>query len=228
MTSPYVVAKAEVRIDSSDAALEVSLDGKQWRPVAADGLTQQVRGLYRYLMRITFRRPIRSLELTSLVQHNQEALPYLAPGNNTITISAANPKALGRRRDAHSGVRASIVAEKPRECPRSKGTQGHGCGISGSTEAQPAGMSATAKQAGDIRARWALAEPSVWTDRMLTALETAVKGGACFSHHRWPNAFFAELGLIAGQANRPAALRVPPDAYARSPKGFLTAGPLQP
>jgi RNA-directed DNA polymerase len=38
-----------------------------------------------------------------------------------------------------------------------------------------------AKQAGDIRARWAWTEPCVWTDRMLTALENGVKGGQWFS-----------------------------------------------
>lgn len=38
-----------------------------------------------------------------------------------------------------------------------------------------------ATQAGDIRARWAWTEPSVWTDRMLTALDEGVKGGVWFS-----------------------------------------------
>lgn len=38
-----------------------------------------------------------------------------------------------------------------------------------------------AKQVGDRRARWAWVEPCVWTDRMLTALETGVKGGKWFS-----------------------------------------------
>ena len=38
-----------------------------------------------------------------------------------------------------------------------------------------------AKQGGEVRARWAWTEPSVWTDRMLTALETGVKGGVWFS-----------------------------------------------
>ena len=32
-----------------------------------------------------------------------------------------------------------------------------------------------------VRVRWAWAEPSVWTDRMLTALEEGVKGGIWFS-----------------------------------------------
>lgn len=38
-----------------------------------------------------------------------------------------------------------------------------------------------ATQAEEVRARWAWAEPSVWTDRMLTALEHGVKGGTWFS-----------------------------------------------
>lgn len=38
-----------------------------------------------------------------------------------------------------------------------------------------------ARQAGDVRARWAWAEPCVWTDRMLATLETGVKGGKWFS-----------------------------------------------
>ena len=34
---------------------------------------------------------------------------------------------------------------------------------------------------GEVRARWAWAEAAVWTERMLTALETGVKGGVWFS-----------------------------------------------
>jgi RNA-directed DNA polymerase len=49
------------------------------------------------------------------------------------------------------------------------------------TEPTPATVPATAKQVGEVRARWAWAEPSVWTDRMLTALEHGVKGGIWFS-----------------------------------------------
>jgi hypothetical protein len=45
----------------------------------------------------------------------------------------------------------------------------------------PATVPTKAKQAGEVRARWAWAEPSVWTDRMLTALEQGVQGGIWFS-----------------------------------------------
>lgn len=38
-----------------------------------------------------------------------------------------------------------------------------------------------AKQVGEVRAQWAWTEPTVWTMRMLTALEVGVKGGIWFS-----------------------------------------------
>lgn len=50
------------------------------------------------------------------------------------------------------------------------------------TEAPPAIVSRGngSPQAEEVRARWAWAERSVWTDRMLTALENGVKGGVWF------------------------------------------------
>jgi len=45
----------------------------------------------------------------------------------------------------------------------------------------PMEVSATAKQVGEIRARWAWTEEAVWTERMLTALENGVRGGVWFS-----------------------------------------------
>lgn len=48
-------------------------------------------------------------------------------------------------------------------------------------EATPPVVPETATQGGDIRARWAWVEPTVWTERMLEALEHGVKGGKWFS-----------------------------------------------
>jgi RNA-directed DNA polymerase len=53
--------------------------------------------------------------------------------------------------------------------------------MSSTKETTPATVPFLATQAGEVRARWAWTEPSVWTDRMLTALETGVKGGVWFS-----------------------------------------------
>ncbi len=47
---------------------------------------------------------------------------------------------------------------------------------------------------GEVRRRWAWTEPTIWTDRMLTALEHGVQGG---EYNRWPNAFFTERGLFS-------------------------------
>ena len=48
-------------------------------------------------------------------------------------------------------------------------------------EAEPASVPARAKQAGETRGRWSWVEPSVWTERMLAALEVGVKGGKWYS-----------------------------------------------
>ena len=49
------------------------------------------------------------------------------------------------------------------------------------TEAELAQVSEKAKQARETRGRWSWVEPSVWTERMLTALEVGVKGGKWYS-----------------------------------------------
>lgn len=56
-------------------------------------------------------------------------------------------------------------------------------------------LSERTKRAGTIREQMAWVEPSVWTDRMLTALEEGVKGG------KW----FSLIDKVYGQANLEAA-----------------------
>jgi RNA-directed DNA polymerase len=51
----------------------------------------------------------------------------------------------------------------------------------GQAEDVPAAVSVRAKQAGEIQGRWPWVEPSVWTERMLAALEVGVKGGKWYS-----------------------------------------------
>jgi hypothetical protein len=78
--------------------------------------------------------------------------------------------------------------------------------MEGTMQDKPATVPAKATQGGkapadrERRLRWPWAEASIWTDRMLAALESGVKGGCWFSlidHQRWPNAFFADLGLFS-------------------------------
>ncbi|MFY9822351.1 MAG: group II intron reverse transcriptase/maturase [Thermoanaerobaculia bacterium] len=48
-------------------------------------------------------------------------------------------------------------------------------------EVEPASVPVRAKQAGEAQGQWSWVEPSVWTERMLTALESGVKGGRWYS-----------------------------------------------
>jgi RNA-directed DNA polymerase len=48
-------------------------------------------------------------------------------------------------------------------------------------EERPAEVSEATMQAGETQARWGWVEPTVWTERMLAALEKGVKGGKWFS-----------------------------------------------
>ena len=57
--------------------------------------------------------------------------------------------------------------------------------MDGRSEVKPTPVPAAAKPVGEVRARWPWAEPSVWTERMLTALESGV---------------FAEQGLFSTTA----------------------------
>jgi len=98
MASPYVVAKASGKLAGDDAKAEVSKDGKAWAAADLTDLARSVSGTYRYLVRVTFQKPITAIELASIVQHNQEAQPFLTPGKNTITVTAENPDALGKNR----------------------------------------------------------------------------------------------------------------------------------
>ena len=90
------------------------------------------------------------------------------------------------RRAGRAGVRAPRVARKGRNGPGAKGAQEGGDVTGQSQEEQPATVSERTQQAGEaqnpwaLRARWNWAEPEVWTERMLTALEQGVKGDKWF------------------------------------------------
>lgn len=53
--------------------------------------------------------------------------------------------------------------------------------MDGRSEDKPIPVPAAAMPIGEVRAQWPWAEPSVWTERMLTALVTGVKGGRWYS-----------------------------------------------
>lgn len=78
-----------------------------------------------------------------------------------------------RTQSAHSSDEAPYWA-------RSEGAQGDGFGKDIQMESilPPVTTPKLSKQDREVCARWAWTQPSVWTDRLLTALETGVKGDA--------------------------------------------------
>ena len=62
-----------------------------------------------------------------------------------------------------------------------KGAQEGGLVTNRPTAKEPMRVSEGTKQIGDIYDRWPWVEATVWTPRMLTALETGIKGGKWFS-----------------------------------------------
>jgi RNA-directed DNA polymerase len=73
-------------------------------------------------------------------------------------------------------------------------------------EQQPPGVPVTAQQDGEVRTRWAWTEATVWTERMLTALEQGVQGNVWF---RLIDKVFAERNLRAAAAKVVANAGVP-------------------
>jgi RNA-directed DNA polymerase len=74
------------------------------------------------------------------------------------------------------GVRAVIVAKKPAKAGWSEGRQEDECVRTDKTEVQKTTVPETAEQPSEAHARWAWAEPSVWTNRMLDALDHGIRG----------------------------------------------------
>jgi len=96
MQSPYVMSRlATCKGDGLDK-MEVSSDGgKTYKAVDPSSLTDVFGGKYDALVRLTFSKAVKDLRLEIIVQHNRCSLPYLSPGANKVTVSVANPKALG-------------------------------------------------------------------------------------------------------------------------------------
>jgi RNA-directed DNA polymerase len=97
-----------------------------------------------------------------------------ALGSQSVHKSASN--AVGKRAgNARGGAKAGNDRW-------SKGTQKDGGEMKRDAEQSPATVASGPKQAGEtLRQKWHWVEPSVWTDRMLAALENGVKGNQWFS-----------------------------------------------
>ena len=95
LQSPYVMTRASGRAAGVDNA-EISLDdGKSFQAIDLSNFDDAVGGQYACHLRLSFSKPVTSLHVEAIVQHNRCALPYLSPGANKVTVSVADPKALG-------------------------------------------------------------------------------------------------------------------------------------
>jgi hypothetical protein len=98
LQSPYIFTQAHGSGEGIEA-FEISRDGgKTWKPAELADFGKSIAGQTRVLARITIRDRLRNLHLQATVQNNPFALPYLSPGKNTVTVSVADPKALGDNR----------------------------------------------------------------------------------------------------------------------------------
>ncbi|MDP6634099.1 MAG: hypothetical protein QGG42_04335 [Phycisphaerae bacterium] len=98
LQSPYIMSRAKAKVANIDKT-EMSIDGgKTYSDVNLDDLDDKVGGAYACDLRLSFSKPVTSLDIEAIVQHNRCALPYLSPGANKITVSVADPKTLGENK----------------------------------------------------------------------------------------------------------------------------------
>ena len=98
LASPYIMVKAGGEAAGADK-VEVSVDGgKTFKAVELKDFGPAVKGSIAALVRVSFKGPLTALKFEVIVQNNPCALPYLSPGKNTVTVSVADPAALGKNK----------------------------------------------------------------------------------------------------------------------------------
>jgi len=104
------------------------------------------------------------------------ALTASAEGESSqrLRSSASKPQLSHRRKDRHCGTKAGNDRWN-------EGSQESRSAMKTPKEEPPSLVPATGKQGGEACAIQAWAEPSVWTEPMLMALERGIKGGKWFS-----------------------------------------------
>ncbi len=98
LASPYILTKARGETAGADR-VEVSVDGGTTFQVAdVQDFSAAVKGRLAALVKVTFSEALTALRIEAVVQNNPGALPYLSPGRNVVTVSVAEPQALGDNR----------------------------------------------------------------------------------------------------------------------------------
>ena len=95
LQSPYVITRAAGLASGADR-IEISTDnGTSWKAIELKDFSAEARGQYDVLVKLAFRKALTALRLEATVQHNRAVAPYLSPGKNVVTVSAADAKQLG-------------------------------------------------------------------------------------------------------------------------------------
>jgi hypothetical protein len=100
LVSPYNMVKGKGEAVGADS-VEISTDGgKTYKTIDLADFTPAIKAGHHVaaLFRITFKQALKSLRLEVIVQNNPGSLPFLSPGKNIVTVSVADPKALGQNR----------------------------------------------------------------------------------------------------------------------------------
>jgi hypothetical protein len=95
LQSPYLLTLAGGSAEGVDRTEVSSDEGKSWKAVELKDFSAAIKGQVQALVRLTIRDRLQNLSIQATVQNNPFALPFLAPGKNTITVSVADPAALG-------------------------------------------------------------------------------------------------------------------------------------
>ncbi len=98
LDSPFLVVRANGVAEGADK-IEVSTDGGKWFGGAdLKNLTASVKDKLSVWVRVSFKTALKSLRIEKIVMNNAGVLPYLSPGKNKVSVTVADPKALGENR----------------------------------------------------------------------------------------------------------------------------------
>ncbi len=98
LQSPYVITRVTGTANGADKAGISTDGGKNWKASQLADFSKEARGHYDVLVRLSFVQALTALRVEATVQHNRSIAPYLSPGRNVVTVSAADARQLGANR----------------------------------------------------------------------------------------------------------------------------------
>jgi hypothetical protein len=104
LRSPYIMVKAHGSAEGA-GSFEVSAENSfnpaglvTFKDAGIDDFSAAVNGKVAALVKVGLKGALKSIRLEIVVENNSGSLPYLSPGKNTVTVSVADPAAIGDNR----------------------------------------------------------------------------------------------------------------------------------